>query len=154
MGRKAKIYPIPQLNLKYVELPFDNNFIFYQDGSIFSRRSGKFLMRQYNQRSNGCYTLFNKNTGKITSFSVKSNLKKYFNNQLPQIDGVEHKPIIDFEDLYQFYSNGKIFSKITFKFLKSIKKGKSQYVSLKKAKRDPITFYIDIQFNNYFNKGV
>lgn len=154
-GRKPKIYPLPQNGLKYIKIPFDENFIFYEDGSMYSRRSGKFMTSfYYNNNPNAAfYTLFDRNLGHTVSFSVRINLRRYFFGTLPQIEGVEHKPIKGYEDLYQFYSNGKVWSKTSLKFLVSIKKSNSQFVSIIKEGQKPYTFYIHKELENYFQKG-
>lgn len=151
-GRKPMIYPLPQNGLKYVPVPFDPLFIFYEDGSMYSRRTGKFMTyacRDENMNT-AYYTLLNKNTGKTCSFSIRINLRRFFESNLPEFEGVEHKPIKDYEDLYQFYSNGKVWSKKSFKFLVSIKKQKSQFVSIIREGQKPYTFYIHKELKNYF----
>ena len=146
------IYPLPDNGLKYITVPFDPLFVFYEDGSMYSRKSGKFMTCSYKNGSKEAafYTLFNKNIGKSCSFSVRINLRRYFEGKLPEFEGVQHKPIKGYEDLYQFYSNGKVWSKITLKFLVSVKKEKSQFVSIIREGQKPYTFYIHKELKNYF----
>lgn len=96
MGTHKIKYPIPNLNLKYVELPQDSAYIFFEDGSLYSRKNGKWLTKANNGHGTDIYMVRNPKTGRSSSFSVGAAIRKYFNPDLVEIEGLEHKPIKDF----------------------------------------------------------
>ena len=86
----------------------------YQNGEIYSRMSGKFLTKHLHQKSIGISLRRN---GKLTTFSIDALYRKYIIG-MPEIEGVEHKPLKNYEQYYEVYSDGRVFSKREYKFLK------------------------------------
>lgn len=77
--KERKLFEIPTTNLKYVEIPFNKNYIFFEDGQMFNRMTGKYVNKN---KSSKCkteyYYIWNTETEKYISFVVRKNIKKYF----------------------------------------------------------------------------
>lgn len=100
----AKHVPLVDIN-EYYEL--------YEDGRIFSRVTGKFLtVVLINNHPVYCLVT----NGKNIAYSADFLVRKYFTG-LPQFDYVQHVPLKGYENEYQVYSDGRIYSKINYDFL-------------------------------------
>lgn len=109
--------PKEKENMKHVTLT-DINPVYqlYEDGSIFSRVKGDFLSPCLCVNSY-FYTLTRKNRPTST-YSQANLIRKYITGIItPQIEGVEHKPVIGYEGIYQIYTNGQVWSHIKNKWL-------------------------------------
>lgn len=111
---RKTIYQLPQEkeNMKHVPLTDINpNYQLYEDGSLFSRLSGKFV---HSYISKGVqYYIFPslKVKAKTSSYGKNRLIKKYIiGKYTPEIEGVEHKPMLGYEGIYQIYSNGQVWS--------------------------------------------
>ena len=148
--RKYKTYSIPQIGCDYILLPFDNEFVFYQNGKLFSLKTGAFLKVSKNKRGTEFYSVRNGDLDKIHTFSIKKALKEFFHNKLPQIDGVQHKTIEDYPQ-YQLYSNNKVWSKRNNIWLKGATTNGSYFVAI--TNKDGVkTFYPSVEHKKYFGE--
>lgn len=151
MGQHKIKYPIPNLNLRYVQLPIDPSYIFFEDGSLYSRKNGIWMARANNGRGTDIYMVRDPKTGRSKSFSISAAIRKFFNPDLDQIEGLDHKTIKDFPN-YELYSNGKVWSRTHNKFLKGAFNGKNYFVALRNDKGEQTTFYPQKVLEEYFNK--
>lgn len=103
---------IPDRGMRYIEVPFDKSYIFYEDGVMYSRKSGVFLTPYYNTRTKhkktyllqkGCKTYF-------CTWNIENNIRKYFLDNPPKIEGVKWKDMLRYEGEYVIYQNGQVWS--------------------------------------------
>lgn len=109
--------PKEKENMKHVTLT-DINPVYqlYEDGSIFSRVKGGFI-RNYLFGNSYFYTLKRTNRP-LSTYSLENLVRKYIVGTItPQIEGVEHKPVIGYEGIYQIYTNGQVWSHIKNRWL-------------------------------------
>ena len=109
--------PKDKENMKHVTLTEINPYYeLYEDGSIFSRARGCFV-RTYLHINNNYYVLI-KAKGGTSTYSKENLVRKYIvGNITPEIEGVEHKPMLGYEGIYQIYSNGQVWSYIKNKWM-------------------------------------
>ena len=67
---------------------------------------------------------------KCTTLSIKHLLKVYFGqkDQLPEIEGIEHKPMLGYQGRYQIYSNGQVWSRLHDRWLVACYQSKGRYL--------------------------
>ena len=145
--RKDVTYSIPESKYKYVVLPDDPEFIFFENGDLYSLKTGTYLTRATKDDGADYYSIKCGPTNKFKTFSIKRAIKKFFHNQLPQI-GIPHATIKDFPN-YQLYANGKVWSRITYMWLKGATKNESYFVALVNEK-GTTTFYPKNHLDEYF----
>lgn len=99
-----------------------NNFSRYlvsEEGNVFDTKTKRYkslLTVTKNGNDYFLYRLMN-DQGQDKAIYISSIIRKTFNNQLPEFPNVEHKPLKDYEDRYEVYSDGKIWSKFKHSFL-------------------------------------
>lgn len=147
--RNNVTYSIPDLGCKYILLPFDNEFVFYQNGNLFSLKTGAFIKKQITNHGVEFYSIRNGQLKKTHTFVIEQAIKVYFHNQLPQ-NGCKHSTIKDFPN-YQLYSNGRVWSKKNFIWLKGATTNTSYFVTLVNE-NGPQTFYPNNHLNEYFGE--
>lgn len=115
MYRRTKIYDLPEVDMKHVPLTDINElYQLYEDGRIFSRIFGKWLTPCIINGDQAYGLLIH---GKHHStFSKSSLLRKYFGG-IPEFEYIQHKPLKGYEEDYEIYSDGRVFSKREFRFL-------------------------------------
>lgn len=150
-GRIKRFYPLPKTNQKTCPLPCSPQYVMFQDGSLYSTKSGKFLTKTKDINGIEIYS-FKRPNGVSTTITIAATLRKLFHNQLPDIEGVEHKPIEGYQGLYQFYSNGKVWSYRNCMFLVGAINNGKYYVSLVNQDGIVSTFYPHKFLDDYFGK--
>ena len=118
MSKKLIIKPeLPQKNMRHAPLSgINKDYEIYEDGSIFSRMTGKWMSLQiYGPEKNKIGYTLTKAEGGLSSYSKDCLLREYIIG-IPQIEGVKHVPYVHNED-YEIYDNGEIYSKKHYKFL-------------------------------------
>lgn len=99
-----------------------------EDGRLYNSRTKRFsTAHEYNTlKGYKFFMVYNKDRSISTTISYDKVMHKYFNitPPIPEIQGVQHRPLKNYEDQYEIYSNGKIYSKRKFRFL-DIKKKKT-----------------------------
>ena len=132
--RNRKFFQLPKEkeNMKHVQLT-DINPIYelYEDGSIFSRARGTFK-RSYPFHNSDYYVLILKSQGNdkstTSTFSKDNLVRKYITGKIiPQIEGVEHKPMIGYQGIYQIYSNGQVWSFVKNRWMTACYQSKHRY---------------------------
>ena len=148
--RPKELFPIPETNLRHIQLQIHPDYVLFQNGDLFSRVTGKFIKRTIDAKGNQMYSFKNIFTNKNTTITVKATVRKYFHNQLPQFEGVKHKPIENYPD-YELYSNGRVWSKNSCFFLHGAYAGDTYFVSLV---NDYVTttFYPHKHLSQYFSE--
>lgn len=109
--------PKDKENMKHVTLTEINPiYELYEDGTVFSRVFGRFV-KTYENRNKLYYILIRAIGGSCT-YSREKLVRKYIiGNITPEIEGVEHKPMLGYEGIYQIYSNGQVWSYIKNKWM-------------------------------------
>ena len=148
-GRKRRLHDLPESNLRHITLEIDDRFQIYEDGKIFSRKSGKWLKPMVGYKGEQIYVICNYQENKRTTITVKPFLAKYFFCEPPE-NGIEHKPVVGLEDRYQFYRDGKMWSRITGKFLKLSTIKTYGIYCLVDQKKIGHSFYPDVEWSKYF----
>lgn len=146
--RPKELFKIPERNMRYIELDIHPDYVLYQNGDLYSRVTGKYITKTINDKGIQMYSFRNIFTNKNTTITIKSAIRKYFFNQLPQIPGVKHQTIVNFPD-YELYSNGKVWSKNSCFFLQGVYAGGTYYVSLVNE-FGTVTFYPHKHIRQYF----
>lgn len=129
--RKHKEHQLPKEkeNMKHVTLTEINPYYeLYEDGSIFSKIRGIFL-RPQNNKGKQVYIVKAPARGMgFTTLSITQLLRDYFYDKTaPQLEGVEHKPMIGYEGIYQIYSNGQVWSFVKCKWMTACLQSKKRY---------------------------
>lgn len=128
---KRMRYQLPKEkeNMKHATLK-DINPVYqlYEDGSLFSRTSGKFI-KSYISKGIQYYIIPTTYTNsKTSSFGKERLVKKYIIGKVaPQIEGVEHKPMLGYQGIYQIYSNGQVWSYSKFKWMTACLESRKKY---------------------------
>ena len=145
---KKTLFQLPKEkeNIKHVTLTEINPiYQLYEDRTIFSRARGSFV-KFYKSRNNQYCVLSVAEEGKTNStYSVESLVRKYITGKItPQIEGVEHKPMIGYQGIYQIYSNGQVWSYVKNKWLTACleSRGKYKLYCLQDAKGKVKTEYV------------
>ena len=107
---KRKLHELPEQyqNIRHTTINGASSYIMLEDKRIWSKRKNDFL---HPSDMHGlpavCLILDN---GKTMTTTVE---RLYRQNlvSMPQIEGVQHKPMKGYQNLYQIYSNGMIWSK-------------------------------------------
>lgn len=117
MYTRKSLYDLPNEKIKHITLTEINDlYQLYEDGRIFSRVIGGYLKSSIIHKKEQVYTLVVKSIGKSTTFSKQFLIRKYFGG-IPEFDFIQHVPLKGYEDEYEIYSDGKVFSKREFRFL-------------------------------------
>lgn len=99
-----------------------------RDGTVINKRTNKLvpISKTGGTRVSDSVVIYQ--NGKQTSRTIKSLLRKYFGGVgAPQIEGVEHKPMIGFQNRYQIYSNGQVWSKTKQRWMTACLESKKRY---------------------------
>lgn len=120
--------PKEKENLKHVSLDEINPiYQLYEDGSIFSRVAGCFK-EPYTKMHKTYLTLNIKGKG-TTTFSIDKLIRKYIIGDItPEIEGVEHKPMLGYEGIYQIYSNGQVWSYVKGRWMTACLQSRKKYL--------------------------
>ena len=88
--------PKDKENMKHVTLTEINPiYELYEDGTVFSKVFGRFV-RTYEYKNKLYYNLIRANGGTCT-YSREKLVRKYITGNItPEIEGVEHKPMIGY----------------------------------------------------------
>lgn len=113
--------PVEKENMKHVPLTEINEYYeLYEDGSVFSRASGVYI-RTYLQFNKQYYVL-SRTSGGTCTYSREKLVRKYIEGNItPELEGVEHKPMIGYEGVYQIYSNGQVWSYVKNRWMTACK---------------------------------
>lgn len=112
--KNFKEVPEEFCNEEFVEI-YEGRYVLFKDGKVWSKVMGKFITpyETVQGRMNGIAICYNH---KQVNTTIDHLLKMFFCN-LPEIEGVEHKPMFGYEDYYEIYSDGRIWSKHQLKWL-------------------------------------
>lgn len=136
-----------------------SNYIIHEDGRVYNTRWKRFLKITELKVGDYNYKIIRlcSDEGEAKLFYMNDILKQLFDVKLPEIDGVEHKPVKDYEGIYTAYSNGQIYSHVSCKFLKPLSYNGVQYVALVKdhyKRMFKLSGLIVETFTNYCNDDV
>lgn len=90
-----------------------SNYQIMEDGRIYNTKTKRYVVHTYSTVKGYHFETVGlvDDNGKIHRFNVDSLVRRTMNSDLPELEGVEHKPMLDYEDIYEVYSNGKVWSK-------------------------------------------
>lgn len=115
--------------MKYIKAPFDNSFIFYEDGVMFSRKSGQYIKAQTqigcHEDNKGVYYICNidpvTKKRKYYTFPIGQNIIRYFGENPPKIEGVECRDMKRYQGKYCIYKDGRVWSLVQCKWMTASK---------------------------------
>ena len=104
------------------------NYTIREDGVVWNKRLNRPVPIQYSGRYRNVPSVAVYQNKEMRLFTIKRLLIDYFwSKDLPQIEGVQHKPMFDYENIYQIYSNGQIWSKKSWKWMTSCLESRGRY---------------------------
>lgn len=107
---KRETFELPEelKQIKHAVLKGASNYIIFEDKRVWSKSRNKFKKPTLMNGNPGLTLVLD--NGKTRTTTIE---QLYRENLIimPQIEGVEHKPMNGYQNLYQIYSNGMIWSK-------------------------------------------